>query len=172
MHENEDLMRNIVKLASELGECLKEKGETLTTAESCTGGGIAYMLTEVSGSSAWFNRAYITYCNDAKEEMLLVSKESLRLYGAVSEDVVFEMAKGALKGAKAHFAVAVSGIAGPSGGTQTKPVGTVCFAWASKEGIEMQTKHFQGDRHKIRMDTIEHALSHLLSRVKNKKTDV
>ncbi|RXJ72326.1 damage-inducible protein CinA [Veronia nyctiphanis] len=156
-------MKTLTDLAVDVGKQLAASGQTVTTAESCTGGGIAYVLTEVAGSSGWFERGFVTYSNQAKEDMVGVSIETLGANGAVSEAVAEEMASGALAAANADFAVSVSGIAGPGGGTKDKPVGMVCFGWAFKDGRRISdTQYFDGDRHKIRVATIEHSLRRLL----------
>ncbi|MFD2178665.1 nicotinamide-nucleotide amidase [Veronia pacifica] len=161
-------MKTLTSLALELGKHLAASGQTVTTAESCTGGGIAYVLTEIAGSSAWFESGFVTYSNKAKEDMVGVSLETLAAHGAVSEPVVAEMAKGALDAAGADFAVAVSGVAGPGGGSKDKPVGMVCFGWALKNGqVITDTQHFTGDRHQIRVATIEHSLRRLLVEIQN-----
>src|SRR3990170_6882256 len=121
-------------LAAQVGALLKAHGLMLATAESCTGGGVAQAITDVAGSSAWFERGFVTYSNLAKQQMLGVSEATLKQYGAVSEAVVREMVAGALKNSTAQVALAVSGIAGPDGGTADKPVGTVWFAWGIKHG--------------------------------------
>ncbi|TKF30484.1 nicotinamide-nucleotide amidase [Enterovibrio norvegicus] len=162
-------MEQLIKLATQVGERLKASGETVTTAESCTGGGISYFLTEVAGSSAWFERAFVTYSNDAKHELVGVKQETLAAYGAVSEEVVAEMAVGALKAANADYALAVSGIAGPTGGSDDKPVGLVCFGWATKLGVVTETCLFDGDRHVIRFNTIAHSLCRLQSYLESQK---
>ena len=160
---------NIEQLVTDLGQALKNKNWVATTAESCTGGGVAYAITEIAGSSAWFNRSFVTYSNEAKQEMLSVSSATLAEFGAVSEAVVFEMACGALAASRADISVAISGIAGPDGGSAEKPVGTVCFAWASKQGWERaETLCFKGDRAQVRKQAITHALqvvSHFLSQL-------
>ena len=135
----------------------------LTTAESCTGGGIAYALTEIAGSSAWFERGFITYANEAKQEMLGVAKETMVRHGAVSEAVVREMVAGALRHSHAQVALAVSGIAGPDGGTAEKPVGTVWFAWGIKGGTCVAQLHrLSGNRAEIRTESIHIALQGVL----------
>ncbi|MDE2311380.1 MAG: nicotinamide-nucleotide amidohydrolase family protein, partial [Betaproteobacteria bacterium] len=121
-------------LAAQVGGLLKAQGLMLATAESCTGGGVAQAITDVAGSSAWFERGFIAYSNQAKQQMLGVSEATLNQHGAVSEATVREMAAGALQRSGAHVALAVSGIAGPDGGTPDKPVGTVWFAWGIKHG--------------------------------------
>ena len=151
-------MSALEDLAKRVGEALKASGDVLATAESCTGGWIAQVVTTRGGSSAWFDRAYVTYSNDAKQDMLGVSAETLKTHGAVSEPVVEEMAEGALKGA-ATVSVAVSGVAGPDGGTDAKPVGMVCLAWASKKGkTRAVTRHYKGDRTSVRRQAVVDAL--------------
>lgn len=147
------------KLSATTGQLLLQRRATVTTAESCTGGWIAKVFTDIAGSSAWFERAFITYSNDAKQQMVGVTEGSLQRWGAVSEQVVQEMAAGALKEAKADYAIAVSGIAGPDGGTAEKPVGTVWFAVVSSTGKQL-TKSivFQGDREAVRRQTVAVAL--------------
>ena len=141
------------------GKLLRQRQATITTAESCTGGWIAKVLTDIAGSSAWFERAFITYSNEAKQQMVGVTESSLQQWGAVSEQVVKEMAIGALKEAGADFAIAVSGIAGPDGGTAEKPVGTVWFGFASAAGQLSTKRHvFQGDRDAVRRQTVAQAL--------------
>ncbi|MBI2308235.1 MAG: nicotinamide-nucleotide amidase [Rhodocyclales bacterium] len=153
-------------LAAELGARLQERGEVLATAESCTGGWVAQCITTVAGSSAWFDRGFVTYSNTAKAEMLGVGKKTLVRHGAVSEPVVIEMARGALQRSPAQWALAISGVAGPSGGSPEKPVGTVCFAWANRDGrAECETCHFPGDREAVRRASVVHALQGLLARL-------
>lgn len=137
----------------------------VTTAESCTGGLIASILTELAGSSQWFERGFVTYSNASKEALLGVPHATLEAYGAVSEPVARAMAEGALARSQASLALAVTGVAGPGGGTDAKPVGTVCFAWATDEGadgaaprIVVETRRFAGDRHAVRQQTALHAL--------------
>ncbi|AUX94545.1 hypothetical protein C2E15_16700 [Mixta gaviniae] len=144
------------------GQRLLQLRATVTTAESCTGGWIAKVLTDVAGSSAWFERAFITYSNEAKQQMVGVAETTLQQWGAVSEQVVKEMAAGALKAAGADFAIAVSGIAGPDGGSAEKPVGTVWFGFATRGG-QLVAKHevFQGDRDAVRRQTVALALQTL-----------
>ncbi|WP_423185653.1 CinA family protein [Alishewanella sp. d11] len=146
------------ELASELGQLLLRKKCSITTAESCTGGGVAYWLTAVAGSSAYVDRSFITYSNKAKQQLLGVRSATLLQFGAVSEQTVSEMAAGAAKAAAAEIAIAISGIAGPGGGSSAKPVGTVCFGFAVQGQISSQRLHFDGDRQQIRQQAIEHAL--------------
>lgn len=149
----------LMQLSEKIGQALKQQGATLTTAESCTGGWIAKVLTDIAGSSAWFERSFITYSNEAKEQMVGVRGETLAQHGAVSEPVVVEMAIGALKAARAGYAISVSGIAGPDGGSESKPVGTVWFAIASAagEGIT-RCECFEGDRESVRRQATAYAL--------------
>ena len=151
-------------LAAELGAALLQRGWMLAAAESCSGGWAAQALTAVAGSSNWFERGFVTYSNEAKMEMLGVRAETLEACGAVSEETAMEMARGALVHSRAEAAFAITGIAGPTGGTPEKPVGTVCFAWA-REGAEVvaERKLFAGDREKIRAQSVRHALRNLLA---------
>lgn len=150
-------------LAAQVGEMLKSHGFMLATAESCTGGGVAHAVTEIPGSSDWFERGFVTYANAAKTEMLGVREETLRLHGAVSEATVREMAEGALRHSHAHTSLAVSGIAGPGGGTPEKPVGTVWFAWSLRNGATHARKHFlTGNRAEIRAQSVRICLQGVL----------
>ncbi|WBA12913.1 CinA family protein [Salinivibrio kushneri] len=159
-------MEQLFSLAKQLGDALLDAGLTVTTAESCTGGGIAYCLTDVPGSSQWFQQAWVTYSNQAKHQQVHVPDDLLTQYGAVSEPVVTAMAEGALNEAAADLAIAVSGVAGPSGGSADKPVGTVWFAWAWHGGeTDTEVCHFEGDRRAVREQTVAHALSHALTRL-------
>lgn len=145
-------------LAAELGTELAGKGWLLATAESCTGGWAAQAITALAGSSAWFERGFVTYSNQAKMEMLGVRAETLERHGAVSEATVAEMAACALRHSRAQAAFAISGIAGPTGGSDSKPVGTVCFAWATAEGpVRVTTRQFGGDRRAVRMQAVAYA---------------
>jgi nicotinamide-nucleotide amidase len=149
----------LTQLAAEVGALLKRRGELVLTAESCTGGGIAEALTRVAGSSAWFDRAWVTYCNKAKTAGWGVPSAVLRLEGAVSEAVVRAMAKGAAaKVDGPAWAVAVSGIAGPDGGSAAKPVGTVWVAWSGPNGTAAYCFLFAGDREAVRRQTVRAAL--------------
>lgn len=140
------------------------RGWMLVCAESCTGGGIAAAITDIAGSSQWFDRGFVTYTNQAKQDMLGVSSQTLEHEGAVSEATVKEMVAGALLHSQAQIAVAVSGIAGPGGGTPDKPVGTVCLAWQVKgEQPVVNTKHFSGDRAAVREQSVETALQGLIN---------
>ncbi len=157
------MREDLATLATQVGDCLQRAGLRLATAESCTGGWIAKCMTDVSGSSAWFERGFVTYSNAAKQEMLGVAEETLAAWGAVSEAVVAEMARGAIAHSHASVAVAVSGIAGPGGGTATKPVGTLCLGWALPEGVVVETVQVQGDREQVRRQAVEQALRGLLT---------
>lgn len=151
------------KLAEAVGNRLLARQALLVTAESCTGGWIAQVVTSVPGSSAWFDRGFVTYSNQAKQEMLGVATEILAAHGAVSAPVVAEMAAGALSRSQAWVAVAVSGIAGPDGGSEDKPVGTVYLAWARRDQAPMiQRLQFAGDREEIRRQTVRVALERLI----------
>ncbi|WP_157313882.1 CinA family protein [Chitinibacter sp. GC72] len=148
-------------ISTEIGQLLLARGETLATAESCTGGLIAAAITEIAGSSAWFERGYITYANHAKTDMLDVPPAFIDGLGAVSEPVVAAMAQGAATNANARWALAVSGIAGPTGGSAEKPVGTVWLAWATPAGIITEKQVFAGNRSQIRAATVYRALERL-----------
>ncbi len=153
----------LYELAEEVGQALKARGLMLATAESCTGGWVSEAVTMVPGSSDWFERGFVTYTYISKREMLGVSDEILGQYGAVSESTVREMVTGAIARSHAQVAVAVSGTAGPSGGTPEKPVGTVCFAWSFKDGVpQSETQHFAGDREAVRKQSVAHALEGIL----------
>jgi len=153
-------------LSMELGAALGQIGEQVACAESCTGGGIAEAITRASGSSAWFELGIVSYSNAQKVARLNVSTELLEQCGAVSEPVVAAMARGVQKLSGARFAIAVSGVAGPSGGTKKKPVGTVCIGFADGENIRTHTRYFSGTREQIRLYTICAALQGLLHIIK------
>ena len=150
-------------LIREVVHALKRQGLMLATAESCTGGWMAQVITSVAGSSEWFERGFVAYTNLAKREMLGVSTTTLSRYGAVSEQTARAMAEGALTHSHAQVALAITGIAGPSGGTPEKPVGTVCFAWAVKKRDTISRKQvFSGDREAVRRQAVVTALQGLL----------
>ncbi|BCK88060.1 nicotinamide-nucleotide amidohydrolase PncC [Sideroxyarcus emersonii] len=158
----------MTSLAEQVGAALKLHGMMLATAESCTGGGIAEAVTAISGSSSWFERGFVTYANAAKVEMLGVRQSTLDAHGAVSEATVREMAAGALQHSHAHIAVAVSGVAGPAGGTPEKPVGTVWFGWALRDGeVHARLHNLKGDRAAIREQSVEIALRGVLNILNN-----
>jgi nicotinamide-nucleotide amidase len=151
-------------LAAQVGTLLKSRGMMLATAESCTGGGVAQAITEVAGSSAWFERGFVTYSNLSKQQMLGVREATIRQHGAVSEMTVREMAEGALRHSTAQVALAVSGIAGPDGGTADKPVGTVWFAWGLHNGETQAQRHqLGGNRAEVRAQAVRIALQGVLN---------
>ena len=153
----------IFGLAKRVGRKLRNKKQMLVAAESCTGGGVAQAVTSVAGSSDWFERGYVTYSNASKQELLGVRAKTLRKYGAVSEQTAREMARGALRRGRGTLAVSVTGVAGPSGGSRAKPVGMVCFAWASRRGVRSETRHFRGGRKNVRRRSVVHALEGVLN---------
>jgi nicotinamide-nucleotide amidase len=154
-------MPDLEVLSQQCGLLLQQHHWLLSTAESCTGGGVAQIITAVAGSSAWFDRGFVTYSNAAKQEMLGVSATTLEIHGAVSEATVLEMAQGALKYSHAQVSLAISGIAGPSGGSAEKPVGTVWIGWALP-GRSFATQFlFTGDRTAIRQQAVHAALNQL-----------
>jgi nicotinamide-nucleotide amidase len=153
-------------LAVRLGAAATVRDVRVAVAESCTGGLIGGAITDIAGSSGWFDRGFVTYSNEAKIEMLGVRPETLAVEGAVSESTAREMAAGALAHSGAELAVAVTGVAGPDGGSAAKPVGTVCLAWARRgEHPEAVTRHFAGDREAVRRATVEAALAGLVARL-------
>ncbi len=157
---------HLLALSSDLGRFLLQSGQSLATAESCTGGLIAATLTEVAGSSGWFGWGVVSYANAAKMQLLAVQPETLHDHGAVSEAVVRQMATGVQRLSGADWSIAVSGVAGPGGGSAAKPVGTVWFAIADPDlRVEAFVHHFSGDRAGIRWQTVETALSALIARV-------
>ena len=156
----------LTTLAKQLGAALKAKGYTLVLAESCTGGLVAQAITSVAGSSAWFDRGFVTYSNLAKIEMLEVSSQTLEKFGAVSEQTAREMSQGALKNSHANIVGSITGIAGPDGGSIEKPVGTVCFAWGKTDSpFTTTTKHFKGNRDEIRQQSAITMMTGLIDRL-------
>jgi nicotinamide-nucleotide amidase len=155
----------ITQLAGQVGQALQAAHATLATAESCTGGGIAEAITRIAGSSAWLERGWVTYSNKSKVVELGVSPEVIRADGAVSEAVVRAMAVGARERAGVTWAVAVSGVAGPDGGSAEKPVGTVWLAWAGPRGVSAECQRFLGDRAEVRQQTVERALLGMLEKM-------
>ena len=157
---NED---DVTKLARRLGVLAKRRKVDVVTAESCTGGGVSTAMTRISGSAKWFERGFVTYTNIAKMEMLGVKQDTLKQHGAVSEEVAIEMARGALKHSHAHVSVAVTGIAGPTGGSRLKPVGTVHFAWGVRGGpVQARRFRFEGDRVEVRLQSVFVAIQGLI----------
>jgi nicotinamide-nucleotide amidase len=144
--------------AKQLGEMLLHQQMKLVTAESCTGGGVASAVTEIPGSSAWFERGFVTYSNESKIELLGVPETTIERYGAVSEETALAMAEGALKNSHAQIAISITGIAGPDGGSAEKPVGTVWFGFANQQQSTAVLQCFQGDRCDIRRQAVEFAL--------------
>lgn len=153
---------NLTELAARLGRMLEREAAQVTTAESCTGGGIAEAITRIAGSSAWFEAGYVTYSNAQKTRQLDVPAELFEQVGAVSREVVEAMARGAQRHSGAHFSVAVSGVAGPGGGSAEKPVGTVWLAWAAGPGLYAERLQFPGNRQAVREQTVEAALVGLI----------
>ena len=155
--------QNLYELAAQVGIALRTRNLILATAESCTGGWIGKVITDVPGRSGWFDRGFITYSNVAKTDLLGVNAATLNRHGAVSSEVVTAMATGALERSRAHVTVAVSGIAGPDGGSADKPVGTVYMAWALRDGlIQTESRYFAGNRDQVRLETVATALQGVL----------
>lgn len=162
----------LVELSEELGRICLARGLVVATAESCTGGWAAEVITHTAGSSAWFDRGFVSYANAAKADMLGVRLITIETFGAVSLETAGEMAAGALMNSNAMISLAITGIAGPTGGAPEKPVGTVCFGWCSKgENGEMvpscERRLFEGDRESVRRQSVIHALSGLIERARN-----
>lgn len=155
-------MHDIASLSQQVGTALTQRQAVLSTAESCTGGGIAYAITEIAGSSAWFDRGFVTYSNQAKHDMLTVPMFTINKHGAVSEEVATAMVEGAVKNSSANIAVSTTGIAGPGGAVPGKPVGTVCFGWKIDDTVVVERKHFEGDRQAVRLQSIAYSLSRLI----------
>lgn len=155
-------MDDIRKLAEQVGLALQKKRWLLATAESVTGGGIAQAITDIAGSSEWFDCGFVTYSNSSKTECLNVSAALIAQHGAVSEEVAAELAKGALANTDSHVSLSTTGIAGPTGAVPGKPVGTVCFGWASGNAVHTERLVFAGDRDAVRQQTTIHALKGLL----------
>lgn len=159
-------MQNILDLATQVGAILQSRGLLLTTAESCTGGGVGEAITEIPGSSGWYDCGFITYSNASKSALLEVPAALLERFGAVSEEVAAAMATGALGNSNAQVALSTTGIAGPGGAVPGKPVGTVCFAWAlacqRTRRVFAERLVFSGDRHAVRQQSVGHALGGLL----------
>lgn len=155
---------NFTRLAKQTGILLTQHGLILVSAESCTGGWLGQVVTTVPGSSTWYERGFITYSNISKQEMLGVRDDTIEQFGAVSEQTAYEMAMGAVTNSHAQVGVSITGIAGPDGGTETKPVGMVCFAWVMKEGLaRRETQIFKGDRQSIRHQSVTIALQGVIS---------
>lgn len=161
-----ELKQEISALAAQLGAILTDKCLTITTAESCTGGGISYALTDTPGSSAYIDRCFVTYSNQAKHDLLHVSEQTLATYGAVSEQTVIQMVEGAIKLANADVAIAVSGIAGPGGGSDDKPIGLVWFAFLMDGELKVCHQIFSGSRAKVREQAIIFSLEVIINQLK------
>lgn len=157
---------DLAELSQAIGSACRQRRLLLATAESCTGGWAAQVITHTSGSSAWFERGFVTYSNAAKVDMLGVREETLARHGAVSPETAAEMAAGALRNSNAMISFAITGIAGPTGGSPGKPVGTVCFAWCRVgAAADTETAVFAGDREAVRRQAVLHALRGLLKRL-------
>ncbi|GGC77148.1 CinA family protein [Undibacterium terreum] len=159
-------MLDAIELAAQVGDALKSKKLLLTVAESCTGGGICQAITEIAGSSDWFDCGFVTYSNSSKSELLDISPSLIAQHGAVSEEIAAAMAEGALASSEAHISISTTGIAGPGGAVPGKPVGTVCFGWVVGGITHTERLVFAGDRHAVREQTIVHALDRLLRYLK------
>ena len=155
-------MDDLTQLATRVGALLTERNLLLATAESCTGGGVAQAVTEISGSSCWFECGFITYSNSSKSELLNISPALIAQHGSVSEEIAAAMAEGALANCEAHVAISTTGIAGPLGAVPGKPVGTICFAWSMNGKTNTERLLFQGDRQSVRAQSVTHALKGLL----------
>ena len=161
LSKKELLAQELPALVGDLADMLMKNGWLMATAESCTGGLIAAACTDLAGSSQWFERGFVTYSNEAKTELLGVDAALIAQHGAVSEPVARAMAQGALAHSRAQAAVAVTGVAGPGGGSPDKPVGTVWFGWATPAGVVTEMRLFEGDRAAVRKSTVIHALQRL-----------
>lgn len=159
--------RLLDQLAIQAGVALADKSLMLATAESCTGGLVAAAITDVSGSSGWFERGFVTYSNEAKSTMLGVPAKLIRDHGAVSEEVARAMAEGALLNSRAQVSLSITGVAGPNGGTPEKPVGMVCFGWSNRITTIVETQRFPGDRAQIRRQAAEYAMRGLVELLRN-----
>lgn len=160
-------MDSIIDLATRTGMALKAKGLLLATAESCTGGGVAHAITEIAGSSEWFDCGFVTYSNASKTRLLNVPAAIIDQYGAVSEEVAGAMAAGSLANSNAHVGLSTTGIAGPGGAVPGKPVGTVCFGWTCNGRTFTERLVFAGDRRAVREQTVIHSLQGLLRHLEN-----
>jgi nicotinamide-nucleotide amidase len=154
--------QTLLAMQGRVADLMLKRGELLATAESCTGGMIAAACTDLAGSSAWFERGFVTYSNEAKTELLGVDAALIAAHGAVSEEVARAMAAGAIARSRAQVAVAVTGVAGPSGGSPAKPVGTVWFGFMVDGRLSSEVRHLDGDRAAVRIAIVQHALQRLL----------
>ena len=159
---NEQTTTELFDLATNVGQALHDHGQVLATAESCTGGGVSEAITDIAGSTSWFDCGFVVYSNASKTELLEVPDALIAQFGSVSEEVAAAMAQGALANSNAHVAVSTTGIAGPTGAVPGKPVGTVCFGWTRGEHTHTERLVFGGDRQAVREQTVVHALQGLL----------
>lgn len=159
-------MQNAIELATQVGEELKSRKLILSIAESCTGGGVAHAITEIAGSSEWFDCGFVTYSNSSKTELLDIQAALIAQHGAVSEEIAAAMAQGALANSEAHLSLSTTGIAGPTGAVPGKPVGTICFGWVVGGVSHTERLVFAGDRKSVREQTVVHALDKLLRYIK------
>jgi nicotinamide-nucleotide amidase len=157
--------RELDQLVALIGESLVEAKQMLTTAESCTGGWLSMLLTSLAGSSAWFDRGFVTYSNQSKQEMLSVDEQIIEIHGAVSEETARYMAIGAIQHSHAELALSITGIAGPGGGSDEKPVGTVCFGWVLNGQCDTATCHFSGDREQVRAQAVRFGLEKIVNQL-------
>lgn len=155
-------METVIALAERAGRLFQQRGLLLATAESCTGGGVAQAITEIAGSSEWFDCGFVTYSNASKTELLEVPAALIAQHGTVSEEIAAAMAEGALRNSNAHVTLSTTGIAGPGGAVPGKPVGTICFGWSKVDHTHTERLVFHGDRQQIREQTVQHALQGLL----------
>ncbi|NDI87311.1 CinA family protein [Undibacterium crateris] len=155
-------MQNAIELAAKVGEELKSRRLLLAVAESCTGGGVCQALTEIAGSSEWFDCGFVSYSNSSKSELLSIPAALIAQHGAVSEEIAAAMSEGAIANSEAHVALSTTGIAGPGGAVPGKPVGTICFGWTVGGTTHTERKIFSGDRHSVREQTVAYALEKLL----------
>jgi nicotinamide-nucleotide amidase len=162
LKQGDHLMDDILELSARVGRALQARGLLLTTAESCTGGGVAQAITEIAGSSEWFDCGFITYSNASKTEMLDVPAALFAQHGTVSEEIAAAMAEGALANSNAHVSLSTTGIAGPGGAVPGKPVGTVCFGWSRGDHTHTERLVFGGDRQAVRQQTVVHSLKGLM----------
>lgn len=156
-------------LASRIGDELASRNEMLVTAESCTGGWVSMLVTSIAGSSSWFDRGFVTYSNESKQEMLSVDEQVIEIHGAVSEETARHMVQGAMENSRAQAGLSVTGIAGPGGGSIEKPVGTVCFGWLVDGHCETETCHFSGNRQEIREQSVRKVLTGILAGLERSK---
>lgn len=158
----------LLEITSQVAVCLQERNWRLSVAESCTGGWLGKCCTDLAGSSSWFERGFITYSNQAKQDLLHVKTSTIIKFGAVSEEAVCEMSQGALAESMADISVAITGIAGPDGGSVVKPVGTVWIAWITKYSVvQTQLYHFKGNRESIRAQAVKHALKGIIKNARD-----